>query len=124
TLITKDDNITSALAEPGATRLLCPREAQKHSISYRNRPVRRAHPFDDHDRLWLHDALMGTGIHTVLGRQILQCPDCHPTTLFRQPVYGGSIDRRLPEGPFVRQVCARFASSTHDRPEMWSPAHA
>jgi hypothetical protein len=27
-------------------------------------------------------------------------------------------------GPFARQFCARFASSTHDRPEMWLPADA
>jgi hypothetical protein len=27
-------------------------------------------------------------------------------------------------GPFARQICARFASPMHDRPEKWTPAHA
>ena len=27
-------------------------------------------------------------------------------------------------GPFGRQICARFVSSTHDGPDMWTPAHA
>jgi hypothetical protein len=36
----------------------------------------------------------------------------------------GSKDRHLPADPLARQICASLASSTYDRPEMWTPAHA
>ena len=44
--------------------------------------------------------------------------DNHAAAVFVSPIAkdGGLIDRFLPAGVFVHQICAHFGSSTHDRP--------
>ena len=66
--------------------------------------------------LWLHDARMGTGIQTVVGRWISECPDCRPTTLLRPHVYGGSVDRRFAVSPArVRSAASRVLNARVNR---------
>jgi hypothetical protein len=51
------------------------------------------------------------GFRTVVGREISECPDRRPTTLLRQPVYGGSGERCTHRPQDVADRIAAFKPS-------------